>query len=84
MGTEKFEIGQKEKHYVTVQWSILSKHLKIERDDAVIADKMHLTPSPEQVEFDVGASEPHHVLVIAGGFSATEVRVDGTKVEPLP
>ena len=81
---EKFEVGTTEKHTVTVHWSIFSKRLKVERDNEIVVDKMHLSPAPEEVEFEIGVSEPHHVLVIAGGFHSTEVRVDGRKIEPLP
>lgn len=81
--SERFEIGETEKHYITIDWSIFSKHLKIERDGEVITDEMHLSPLPTKVEFDIGSAEPHHVQILAGGFHRTEVRVDGKKVEPL-
>lgn len=84
MVTERFEIGEREKHYVTVEWSIISKQLRVELDGEVIKSEWHLSPLASKVEFDVGSSEPHHVLVTAGGFHRTEVTVDGKKIQPSP
>lgn len=82
--TERFEIGEREKHYVVVDWSLISKQLRIELDGETVKSEWHLSPFASKVELDVGSSEPHHVLVLAGGFHPIEVRVDGRKIDPVP
>ena len=82
MAKKRFEVGEREKHYITVDWSLISKQLKIELDGEVVTSEWHLSPGATKVELDVGSSEPHHVLVVAGGFHPTEVTVDGKKIEP--
>ena len=82
--TGRFEIGENEKHYLTVDWSLLSKQLRIELDGEILVREWHLSPGAKRVELDVGHSEPHHVLVVAGGLHRTEVRVDGARIEPMP
>ncbi len=82
--TERFEFGEKEKHFLTVDWSLLSKQLRIELDGEIVVREWHLSPGAKKVELNVGQSEPHHVLVVAGGFHRTEVRVDGVRIAPLP
>jgi len=81
MAKENFEIGDKEKHLLTVDVSIFWKKIKIELDDEKLVDKGHFTPGPEQFTFDVGTDEKHKVEVSAGGFSPTKVLVDGKEVE---
>lgn len=56
MAKSKFEIGETEKHTLVVGWSILSKHLTIYLDGKKIADKIHLTPTPEEWQLEVGES----------------------------
>jgi len=80
--TERFEVGENEKHTITVAWSIFSKQLRIELDGEVVTSEWHLSLGATQVELDVGRSETHHVLVTAGGFHRTEVWVDGKKIQP--
>ena len=79
---ERFEFGERERHYITVDWSILSKQLRIELDGEVVRSGWHLSPTATKVELDVGSSETHHVLVVAGGFHRTEVWVDGKELQP--
>lgn len=79
--SETFEIGETEKHIVTVDFSLLTKHLKVVLDGTEITDEWVLSPSGKKVEFDIGGSEPHHVLVVGGGFRHTEVFVDGTQIQ---
>jgi len=80
---EKFEIGEKEKHYLTVDWDMITKHIKIEEDDVVVVNKSHLSPLAKKFQFDIGSSEQHHIQIIVGQFHPVELKVDGEKVRPL-
>ncbi len=81
MSKTNFEIGEKEKHLLTVSWSIVSKRILIKLDDEKLVDKGHFTPGPEQFTFDVGDTEKHKVEVSVGGFSHLKVLVDGKPIE---
>ncbi len=81
MAKHVFEFGEKEKHVITVSWSIFSKHLVVDLDGEKIANKMHLSPEPEKFNLDVGESEKHHVEVSIGGMSHTKIFLDGKEVE---
>ncbi len=41
----------------------------------------HFTPQGKKFELDVGSSEKHHIEINAGGFSTTELSVDGKVVQ---
>jgi hypothetical protein len=79
---EKFEIGEKEKHFFTVDYDIILKRIKIEQDGAIVVNELHLWPLGKKFQFDVGSSEPHHVEVTRRPFQI-ELKVDGEKVQPL-
>ncbi len=81
MSKAKFEIGDKEKHTIVVDNSIFWKRIIIEIDGEKVVNESHLTPTGKKFEFDVGSSEKHHVEISAGGFSHTEVLVDGKAVQ---
>lgn len=76
----KFEIGENEKHTIFVNNSLIMKHITIEIDGEKVADESHFSPTGKKFQFDVGSSEKHHVEISAGGFSRTEVIVDGKAV----
>jgi hypothetical protein len=46
-----------------------------------VADEYHYSPKGKKFEFDVGSVEKHHVEVNVGGFSTTELLVDGKPVQ---
>jgi hypothetical protein len=77
----KFEIGETEKHTFVVDNSILWKRIIIELDGEKVVNESHFTPQGKKFEFDVGSSEKHHVEINAGGFSHTELFVDGKAVK---
>ena len=81
MGSTEYVVREREKRRIKIDWSILSKHLKIERDGEVITDEWHLSPAATKVEFDLGETEPHHILILAGGLHPTEVRADGVLLD---
>jgi hypothetical protein len=81
MGKSKFEIGETEKHTILVNNNLFMKHITIEVDGASVADEYHYSPKGKKFEFDVGSVEKHHVEVNVGGFSTTELLVDGKPVQ---
>jgi hypothetical protein len=81
MSKVNFEIGDKEKHHVFVHNDLVLKHITIEIDGEKVADESHFSPSGKKFQFDVGTSEKHHLEITAGGFSHTELSVDG---KPVP
>jgi hypothetical protein len=40
----KFEIGEKEKHFFTVDWNMITKRIKIEQDGGIVANELHFSP----------------------------------------
>ncbi|MDA4128168.1 MAG: hypothetical protein OK422_01685 [Thaumarchaeota archaeon] len=83
MPKEKFEIGEKKKHFFSVEWDMIMKHIKIEQDDVIVANEFHYNPLAKKFQFDVGSSEPHHVKIIVGLLHPIELMVDGEKAQPL-
>ena len=81
MAKHKYTVGEKEKHNITVNWSILSKHLTIEIDGEKMVDKFHYSPAPEKFEYELGGSEKHLVEISAGGFSAVKLFVNGEELQ---
>lgn len=81
MAKTKFVIGETEKHLILVDNSIFWKRVIIFVDGNKVATKSHFTPGSEKFELDVGESEKHHVEISAGGFSHTELLVDGKAVK---
>ncbi len=79
---KRYEFGEKERHSLTVDWSLISKRLRVELYGALVSEEWHLSPRASRFELDVGSSEHHHVEVLAGGFHPTEVIVDGKKIPP--
>lgn len=82
--SETYEIGEKEKHSLTVDFSVLTKHVKVVLDGTVVAHEWVLSPSGRNVEFYIGGSEPHHVVVMVRPFRPTEVSVDGNSIPSVP
>ena len=81
MSKAKFEIGDNEKHIIVVDNSLFWKHITIELDGEKVVNESHFSPTGKKFEFDVGSSEKHHVKISAGGFSHTELFVDGKAVQ---
>ena len=84
MSKEEFEIGEKEKHFLTVEWDMITKRIKIEQDGVIVANELRpFPPFAKKFQFDVGSSEPHHVEITAGPFHPIELMADGDKIRPL-
>ncbi len=66
MGKSRFEVGEGEKHLLTVDWDTIMKRIHIELDDQKIADEFHYSPGAKKFTFDVGSSEVHKVEVRVG------------------
>ena len=81
---ERFEIGEKEKHFFTVEWDMITKCIKIEQDGVIVANELRpFSPLAKRFQFDVGSSELHHVEITAAPFHPIELMIDGEKVHPL-
>jgi hypothetical protein len=74
---EKFEIGEKEKHIISVETNLVSKFITIELDGERLIHNWHPSPFAKKFQFDVGTSESHKVEVTVGAFTPAVVLVDG-------
>ena len=80
----KYEMGEKEQHYLTIDWNAATKAMTVELDGKAILKKgFFFSPRNQKFHFDVGASEIHKVEVSAGLFSSIIVLVDGRAVTPM-
>ncbi len=66
MTKSSFEVGEKEKHTLTVDHDWLTKHIRIELDGEKLADEYHYSLRAKKFSFDVGTSEVHKVEVSLG------------------
>ena len=79
--SEKFLIGETERHIMTVDTNIVSKFITIEVDGRLVIHDWHPSPFAKKFQFDVGTSEAHKVEVRVGPFSAAHVLVDGKPIQ---
>jgi len=82
MGKSTFEVGEREKHILTVNRDWVIKKTRIELDGEKLADEFYYSPLAKTYSFDVGSSEVHKVEVNLGRFSyfqgrEVKVLVDG-------
>ncbi len=86
MSKHIFEIGEKEKHSLTVNTDMVMKTIRIEVDGQKVIDESLFSPGAKKFPFDVGSSEVHKVEVDLGmtrwafGRKLT-VLVDGKPVQ---
>ena len=66
MAKSSFEIGEKEKHTLTVDHDWATKHIRIELDGEKLADEYYYSLGAKTWPFDVGSSEVHKVEVRLG------------------
>jgi|SRR5580692_888356 hypothetical protein len=66
MAKSSFEVGEKEKHILTVDRDRVMKHIRIELDGEKLADEFFYSLGAKKWSFDVGSSEVHKVEVILG------------------
>ncbi len=66
MGKSTFEVGEREKHSLTVDTNMVMKTIHIEVDDQKIVDESLFSPGAKKFAFDVGSSEVHKVEVNLG------------------
>ena len=83
MPKERFEVGEREKHFFTFDGNVITKRIKIEQDGLVVVNEFRIVALGKKYEFDVGISEKHHVEIAFGWFRLIELKVDGQKVHPL-
>ena len=72
MAKSSFEVGEKEKHTLTVDHDWVMKRILIELDGEKLADEYHYSPLAKTFSFDVGSSEVHKVEVSLGRFSVLQ------------
>ena len=82
MAKSSYEVGEKEKHILTVDRDRVMKHIRIELDGEKLADEYYYGLGAKKFSFDVGSSEVHKVEVSLGRFSyfkgrEAKVLVDG-------
>ena len=66
MTKSSFEVGEKEKHTLTVDHDWATKHIRIELDGEKLADEYYYSLGAKTWSFDVGTSEVHKVEVRLG------------------
>ena len=86
MSKLSFEVGDTEKHTLTVDHDWVMKRTRIELDGERLADDYHYSLLGKTYSFDVGSPEVHKVEVKLGRFSyfrgrEVKVLVDG---KPAP
>ena len=69
MGKSTFEVGEKEKHTLTVDRDFVMKRIRIELDGEMLADEYRYSPLGKTYSFDIGRSETHKLEVKLGNFS---------------
>ena len=66
MAKSSFEVGEKEKHTLTVDHDWVMKHIRIELDGEELADEYYYSLGAKTWSFDVGSPEVHKVEVRLG------------------
>jgi hypothetical protein len=86
VGKSRFEVGERDKHSLTVDTDMIMKKIRIEVDGQKVIDESLFSPGAKKFAFDVGNSEVHKVEVNLGmtrwafGRKLT-VLVDGKPVQ---
>ena len=86
MGKSTFEVGEREKHSLTVDTDMVMKTIRIEVDGQKVIDESLFSPGAKKFALDVGSPEAHKVEVEFGmtrwafGRKLT-VLVDGKPVQ---
>jgi len=86
VGKFRFEVGEGEKHSLTIDLNMVMKSIHIEVDGQKIVDDSLFSPGAKKFAFDVGSSEVHKVEVSLGmtrwAFGRkVSVLVDGRPVQ---
>ena len=66
MAKSSFEVGEREKHTLTVDHDWATKHIRIELDGEKLADEYYYSLGAKTWSFDVGTTEVHKVEVSLG------------------
>ena len=66
MAKSSFEVGENEKHILTIDRDRVMKHILIELDGEKLADEFIYSLGAKKFSFDVGSSEVHKVEVSLG------------------
>lgn len=82
MAKAKFEIGENEKHTISVNANPLLKYIRIEVDGERVIDVANFQPS-RKFELNVGNLEEHQLEIRIRAFSPVRLFVDGKEVEKI-
>ena len=83
MAKSSFELGEKEKHILTVDRDRVMKHIRIELDGEKLADEYYYSLGAKKFSFDVGSSEVHKVEVSLGMTLPLVALVKGRELKVL-
>lgn len=76
MSKARFEIGENERHSITVNANPFLKYIRVEVDGERVIDVANFTPS-RKLELEVGESEKHHIDINIRALSPIKLFVDG-------
>lgn len=82
MSKAKFEIGENEKHIISVNANPFLKFIRIEVDGERVINVANFQPS-RKFQIDVGKSEEHHVEIDIRALSPIKLIVDGKEFQKI-
>ena len=83
MAKSSFEVGEREKHTLTVDHDWATKHIRIELDGEKLADEYYYSLGAKTWSFDVGTAEMHKVEVSLGMALPLVAFVKGRELKVL-
>jgi hypothetical protein len=81
MAKSTFQIGEKEKHTLTIERDHLMKKDIIMLDGEKLADKFSPWPGERKYSFEIGVAEKHKIEISVGKFEFPTVLADGKPIE---
>ncbi len=82
MSKARFEIGESEKHIISVNANPFLKFIRIEIDGERVVNVANFTPSRE-FKLDVGNLEKHQVQINIRALSPIKLFVDGNDTQQM-
>jgi hypothetical protein len=81
MSKSTYQIGEKEKHTLTIERDHLMKKDIIKLDGELLTEKFSPWPGERKYSYEIGSAEKHKVEVGVGKFEYPTVLVDGKSIE---
>lgn len=82
MSKAKFEVGDDEKHTVSVNANPFLKYIRVEVDGKRVINVANFTPT-RKLELEVGESEKHHLEIDIRALTPIRLFVDGEEVQSI-